>query len=101
MIYVAHPYGGSEANKEHVEKHLKMLFLLNPEETFVSPIHSFGFLYEVVDYETGLEYCFDLLATCDEMLVFGDYKNSRGCLAEIVYCEDHNKPYRIIEEATK
>jgi hypothetical protein len=96
LIYVSHPYGGKEENKIKVEDIVRTLAINHSENTYVSPIHTFGFLYNVVSYEAGLEYCFNLLDVCDKMLVFGDYASSRGCTAEILYCQEHYKPYEIV-----
>ncbi len=35
---------------------------------------------------------------CDEMWVFGDYKNSVGCTGEIAYCKNHGIPYKIFTD---
>jgi hypothetical protein len=37
-----------------------------------------------------------LLGFCDEMWVFGDWKESRGCRREIAFCEKHEIPYQIV-----
>lgn len=97
MIYISHPYGGQDENRQKVENIIRTLALSHPENTYVSPIHCFGFLYDLVDYEQGLEMCLNLLEKCDKMLVFGDWKNSRGCKAEVLFAEMHMIPYEIME----
>ena len=78
MIYISHPYGGKEENKLKIEAIVRKLVKENPGVTYISPVHAFGYLYNDVDYETGLEYCLNLLDVSDRMLVFGDWKYSRG-----------------------
>ena len=80
-----------------VEDLIKKLVNEYPDYLFVSPIHSFSFLYNSVDYTTGLNMCLWLLKQCDEMWVFGDYQESVGCMSEIAYCQNHSIPYKIIE----
>lgn len=64
---------------------------------FFSPVHNFPF-YNDFDYQAGLQMCLDFLPYCSEMWVYGDYKNSTGCLAEIDYCKKYHIPYKIITE---
>lgn len=97
-IYVSHPYDGKEENRQKVEKIIQRLIEIYPHDTFISPIHAFGFLYDKVDYETGLEWCLDLLEGCDKMYVFGDWKKSRGCQAEVQFCDNNFIDYKIMKE---
>ena len=94
-IYISHPFGGKQENKEHIETIIKQLIYENPQHTYISPVHAFGFLYNEVDYQSGLNWCLDLLDMCDEMLVFGDYNESKGCVAEIKHCLDTKKRFVI------
>ena len=93
MIYVAHPFGGKEENKKEVERVIKYLSSTYPTQTFVSPIHSFGFMYDDVSYDVGMKMCFDLLDACEMMFVYGDYESSVGCTREIQHCKTHSIPY--------
>ena len=77
VIYVAAPYGGNENNKQRVEEILKDLVQLYPEYCFVSPIHTFGFLYDDLSYEEGMEHCLTLLDLCSEIWIFGDSIGTR------------------------
>ena len=98
LIYISHPYKGIETNKLIVGKIIKDLYSYYSDRfTFVSPIHCFSFLYNEVNYFDGLDMCYDLLEGCVEMWVFGDYKNSTGCKAEISYCKTHDIPYKIFK----
>ena len=94
-IYISHPYGSKVENKEKIEKIIRDLIFEKPQHTYVSPVHCFGFLYEEVEYDIGIRYCLDLLDACDEMWVFGDYANSKGCKLEIVHALETKKPFYI------
>lgn len=97
LIYISHPYGGKQENKQKVEEIINKLVQTNPENTYISPIHCFGFMYDAISYEQGLEMCLNLLERCDKMMVFGNWKNSRGCTAEVLFAEMHMIPYEIKE----
>ena len=96
LIYISHPFSGLEENKQKVEAIVRKLVAEHPEHTYISPIHALGYLYDDVSYETGLEYCLSLLNKCDKMLVFGNHASSRGCTAEILYCQEFFIPYEIV-----
>ena len=91
-IYISHPYGGDAENKAKVEGIVKSLAKRFPLETHVSPIHAFGFMYEDVPYKQGIKMCIDLLDVCDYMIVFGNYKKSKGCRIEIRHAKKHGIP---------
>lgn len=96
IVYISHPYGNDEKNQLLVGELIKKLVEEYPDYLFVSPIHSFSFLYSCTTYQKGLDMCLWLLHQCDEAWVFGDYQNSVGCMAEIAYCKNHSIPYRIM-----
>lgn len=96
IVYISHPYGNNEKNQLLVGELIKKLVEEYPDYLFVSPIHSFSFLYSCTTYQKGLDMCLWLLHQCDEVWVFGDYQDSVGCMAEIAYCKNHFIPYRIM-----
>lgn len=92
-IYISHPYSAKEENKLKVEHIIENLVKEHSEHTYISPIHTFCFLYDKVNYETGINMCLELLKLCDMMYVYGDWQNSRGCKEEIKFCEENGIPY--------
>lgn len=100
MLYISHPSGGKEENTRDIEKVVKAL-CTNKDivENFciVSPVHNYGFMYEELSYEDGLDLCLDLLEECDIALVVGDWRTSTGCKKEISFCEKNNKPYIMVD----
>ena len=87
LIYISHEYGGKQENKDRIELIIKQLIQQYPDCIFISPVHCFGFLYDDVDYDTGMNYCLELLSKCDEMWICSEY--SRGVLLEYNYCIEH------------
>lgn len=95
LIYISHPYQNKESNKLAIENIVRQLAKEHPEHTFLSPVHAVGFMYNDFDYETGLSMCLQLLSKCNYMYVFGNWQNSRGCKAEIQFCEEFGIEYKI------
>ncbi len=93
-VYVAHRYEGKEENKQRVEQIIKQLVKDNPDTLYISPIHCTGFYYHDIPYEDGMEYCFELLQMCEELLLTDDWENSRGCKLEKQFAEEKGIPIR-------
>ena len=98
VVYVSHPYGGDKENRDKVASLIRKLQTEYPTYLFISPISAFSFLYDVTEYQEGLNMCLWLLDKCDEMWVFGEYEDSVGCMSEIAYCQNYLIPYRIIKQ---
>ncbi|HHY22190.1 MAG TPA: hypothetical protein GX525_10030 [Bacilli bacterium] len=95
LIYCSHKFGGKLENAKAAELKIKRLQLADPDNTYISPIHTFGFMYNDVDYDTGLRWCLDLLSKCDMMVVLSE--GSRGVKAEIKFCADNKIPVEFLE----
>lgn len=95
LIYVSHPFQNKESNVKKIESIVRRLAKENPDNTYISPVHTFGFMYDDFSYKRGLDMCLDLLNMCDEMQVYGDWEHSQGCKAEIAYCLEKEIPYEI------
>ena len=95
IIYVSHPFKDRLSNLRAIESIVLALRKEYPNYLFVSPSHTFSFEYTEMSHEEGLKYCFWMLSKCDECWVFGDWENSRGCRAEIEYCQEHHIPLRL------
>lgn len=96
VVYVAHPYSGSSENYENISRIVYTLCKVYSDKTFISPIHSYGFMYNDVDYDSGLRLCFKLMDLCDTILLCGDWINSKGCVLEKEYAELHNKKVEVL-----
>lgn len=101
-IYVAHPYGGLEENKKKVENFIKK-FKDYDKIVLISPIHSFGWKYDSIDYEKGINECLSLMDSCSivAMPKFEKIVNSKGCLIEYGYAKGKHKmivEYEELEE---
>lgn len=95
LIYTAHPYSGLKKNEEKIANIILELQKQYPNYLFISPIHCFSYAYHKTDYQTGIDMCLNLLNMCDEMWVFGDWKNSKGCNMEIEHCKQNGIQYYI------
>ncbi len=91
-VYVAHPYGGNEGNKTKVESIVRTMVRTNPDILYISPIHAVGYLYNDVKYLVGMEYCFELLRSCDELVLCEGWEDSRGCKLEKKFAENNGIP---------
>ena len=94
-IYLSHPYGGGLDNWVRINELLTELAIGDPDNTYISPVHCFGGLYNAVPYLRGMEMCLDLLSVCDRMVVYGDWRDSVGCRAEVAYCKEHDIPVEV------
>lgn len=94
--YIAHPLrlGDLEENRAKVSEICRKL----PKDILpLSPIHNF--IYQNPhEYNAthGMQLCFSLLALADELWVYGDYKKSEGCQAEMAFAWCRKIPIRIM-----
>ena len=95
LIYCSHKFGGSLENAKAAELKIKRLQLADPSNTYISPIHAFGFMYNTVSYEDGIEMCLDLLSKCDKMVVLSE--KSKGVEIEIGFCKVARIPVEFLE----
>ena len=95
LIYCSHKFGGKLENAKAVELKIKRLQLADPKNTYISPIHTFGFMYDTVSYEDGIDMCLDLLSKCDAMVVLSE--KSKGVEIEIEYCIVARIPVEFLE----
>lgn len=97
-IYICHQYQNKKENKQHIEKIIKALIKNETSyNTYISPVHTFGFLYNDVDYKTGITYCLELLQTCDIMYCFNGFSNSIGCSIEKQFARDNAIPIQYFD----
>lgn len=99
VVYISHPYDGIKQNEDRIASIMKELIVKYPDNLFISPVHTFGFAYNNVSYETGILWCLWFLEKCDVMWIVGsEWKDSKGCSIEVEYCKEHNIPFRFIDK---
>lgn len=99
-VYVSHKYGGDKNNLKEVEEIIRTQQKKHPNYMFISPIHMFGFLYNDMSYEDGLELCLYQLAKCDEIWVTGEkWYDSTGVIKEIEYANAHKIDVLFVKNA--
>lgn len=99
MIYVAGAYGGSETNKDYIEKCCRRYTKTHPNFCFINGVSQFSHWYgksnSIVD---DLKRCVALLKKCDEVWVIGnDWQYSQGTMVEIFVAMENNIPVRYME----
>lgn len=94
MIYVAGAYGGSEINKEYIEKCCREFTKKYPAYCFVNGVSQFSHWYEYSDSVIeDLKRCVALLKKCDEIWVIGErWQSSQGTMVEIFVAMENNIP---------
>lgn len=97
-IYISHSYSGLKENKRDIEYKVKRLVKEYPNYVFISPVHTFGYLYDSCPYDTGIDLCIELLKMCDEMWIIDKgFVNSKGVMVEREYCLCNRIPVKLIE----
>lgn len=97
-IYISHSYSGLEENKRDIEEKVKKLVKEYPNCVFISPVHTFGYLYDSYPYDIGIDLCIELLKMCDEMwIVDRNFVNSKGVMVEREWCLCNRIPVKLIE----
>ena len=94
IIYCAHAYGGDARRKNSASRKIRRLQLAHKENTYLSPIHATGWLYEDLTYDEGMELCIDLLSMCDELIVMS--KPSKGVIREILMAQKLHIPVKYL-----
>jgi hypothetical protein len=99
LVYVAHPYGGKESNKNKIDKIMNELVLNDSTHDYVSPIHNYGFMYLTGDeYQRRLDICIGLLSHCDVLVLCEDWEHSRGCRGELDHAKKNGKAIFMLDE---
>lgn len=99
-VYVSHKYGGDKNNLKEIEEIIRTQQKKHPNYMFISPVHMFGFLYNDMSYEDGLELCLYQLAECDEIWVTGEkWYDSTGVIKEIEYANAHKIDVLFVKNA--
>lgn len=92
VAYIAHAFSGKPENIKDAERIILHLIKDHPDFTFYSPLHATGFFYFELDYDTGMQHCFEALSRCDELWLCPGWEASRGCNMELAYAKKHNIP---------
>lgn len=104
LVYVSHPFGGLANNAGSAQAitdilNTKELEKKKREHVYITPVTVFQGLYNVADYNDGLNMCLALLKRCAGGIVMcGDWTNSRGCMAEFKYAKENGIPIYMLNE---
>ena len=97
VVYIGHPFGGKLENVQAVEQIILKLINKYPDYVFYSPLHATGFMYSLVDYDLGMQHCIEFLKRSDELWLFGDWNNSKGCNIEYRFAIKNNMSIKFLE----
>lgn len=96
IVYISHGYGGKQENLDEINEIMKIVYKLHPNWLILNPVAMFSPLYNLTDYDKGLNMCLFLLNLSDEMWVVDEnYRNSKGVIREIYYCDKFLIPYKL------
>lgn len=97
IVYISHEHQGtSRGVKAEIEHIIRKLQQKYPNYMFISPVHTFGFLYTDINYGKGLQMALFLLDNCCDEMWYVPSGTSRSVKAEIEYCQQYGIPYRKI-----
>ena len=96
VAYLAHPYTSTshspgqytspQLNREDAGKITWRLMRRYTNLTIISPLHAYSFLDSKNLTETEiLYYDFKLISKCTHLILSGNWRNSKGCMAEYGY----------------
>lgn len=98
-VYVAHPLRGGRADMDvvmaniaRVSEIMRKLAAEEPDMLFFSPVHAFSFMDPLGPEEWVMKQCLEMLALCDELWVYGPWRESKGCKMEIKRAMSLKKP---------
>lgn len=95
-VYVSHPLRGDvQRNFNAVSDICANLKVIYPDLLILSPIHAFSFESVTTPQDWVLGQCLRLIEKADELWLFGDWRNSSGCVLESVYARRIGK--RVID----
>ena len=82
-IYIAHPYtGDEEKNRERALKAEELLREATPNAEFFNPVGRMTEQFKALRYVEVMNRCLAELASCDGIVLCGDWTKSTGCRIE-------------------
>jgi len=88
-VYVSCPYNGGEGDKKEVEKLIIKLICMHKDNIFISPVHTFSYLYDVIERIDMVKYRIELLKDCDILLLGLGWNKSEDCMIEYIWACEH------------
>lgn len=106
LLYLSHPFDDANHDNNHEISKLAGRFQkeIGTKGTIVAPIHNFigaSYIEKEDEYWEEIYRCLRLLASCDGIILSGNWKESLECCIECKYCIEHHIPiYTEAEETT-
>jgi hypothetical protein len=100
-VYICHPFSGNEENNYwNVTAICQGIVSMGLPVIPFSPINHTRHLVEHLPdpkaWEVALEIDEAMLLACDEVWVFGNWHNSKGCTREVKFAQERGIPVRFI-----
>lgn len=109
LTYLAGPY--YHADQSVIDQRMQTMYQIDGYLSsngyfIVTPLYKVETAkhYSIVDtFDFWEKYCYQLLDRCDQMIILdiSGWKESKGVLAEIRYCMDHDIPVYVIDVDSK
>ena len=98
--YICHPLRGAPPyTQEQVQENIRRITAICQRIATteliipISPIHTFSYLNPLTyDPDKAIRNCLALLDSCDELWLFGRWRESEGCKMERAYAREHGIP---------
>lgn len=100
IIYVAHPYGGSQKNVTEAKELVKKFAAFTPQWFFITPLTAMLREYKAETYDRDMDLCLKLLNRCDALILTGEWKISQGCVLEYDRARKLRIPIYLFDEKT-
>jgi hypothetical protein len=68
----------------------------------ISPVNMWNSIYNTVSYDIGMQYCLELLLTCDILVLCReDWQRSKGMSIEVEFAKQYNIPILTLSSLLK
>ncbi len=92
-IYIAHPYtGDEERNRERALRAENWMRRETPNVEFFNPVGRLTEQFKALPYVEVMNRCLAELASCDGIVLCGDWENSPGCRMEAKHAKALDMP---------
>ena len=97
LVYLSHPYNGESGNVIKARAKARVVAAAFPDSILINPLDNLSYMdYDADDYVKGLDACLKLLGKCKAIVLTGDWRKSKGCIAEYAFAR--GKGINVFEE---
>ena len=97
LVYISHPYNGESGNVIKARAKARVVAAAFHDSILINPLDNLSYMdYDADDYVKGLDACLKLLGKCKAIVLTGDWRKSKGCIAEYAFAR--GKGMTVFEE---